>query len=77
MLNSETGEPRYISDKYELEGFELPVSIELWAHYAVQDCDQRSQEKMSLRNGRYLNSAFPSPEHSHTDYFLDLHIGTR
>lgn len=25
MHNSATGEPRYISDGYELEGFELPV----------------------------------------------------
>lgn len=26
MTNSETGEPRYLSDAYELENFELPVS---------------------------------------------------
>lgn len=26
MTNSETGEPRYLSDGYELENFELPVS---------------------------------------------------
>lgn len=26
MKSSETGEPRYLSDSYELEGFELPVS---------------------------------------------------
>lgn len=26
IQNSETGGPRYISDAYELEGFELPVS---------------------------------------------------
>lgn len=29
IQNSETGEPRYISDGYELEGFELPVGLPL------------------------------------------------
>lgn len=27
MHNSATGEPRYISDGYQLEGFELPVGL--------------------------------------------------
>lgn len=27
IQNSETGEPRYIGDGYELEGFELPVRL--------------------------------------------------
>lgn len=29
IQNAETGEPRYISDGYELEGFELPVRLPL------------------------------------------------
>lgn len=29
MINPKTSEPRYISDGYELEGFELPVSVSM------------------------------------------------
>lgn len=69
MQDSETKEPRYLSDGYTVEGFELPVSIScftLTAAFVYQDGRWKS-DRPFIRQHVDLFSTF-------SDYFLEYDI---